>query len=255
MLRMAIGLLVGAGAAAALASATSTGSTRSSISRSRSPRWRRIGTAPSPATSTSSPGRTRRPRRTASRFRSRTAPRSSSRTTRTACFPGLKDVPPRDRPPVVAGVLRLPHHDRDRLLHDRGGAVRRVPVVARHAVRDALVSAGDGADLVDRLRRGDRRLGRDRERPPALDRAGHPAHRRRHLAGDRPGDRRDVRAVRPGLRHRLLGRHLFHQPPDREGPARPRATDEPAVSLGGALAAAGKSTGRAADDHGMAISR
>ena len=76
------------GAAAAPASATSTGSTRSSTSRSRSRRWRRIGTAPSPATSTSSPGRTRRPRRTASRFRSRAAPRSSSRTIRTACFPG-----------------------------------------------------------------------------------------------------------------------------------------------------------------------
>ena len=39
------------------------------------------------------------------------------------------------------GVLRLPHHDRDRLLHGGGGAVRRVPVVARKAVRDALVSA------------------------------------------------------------------------------------------------------------------
>ena len=56
-------------------SATSTASTRSSISRPRSPRWRRIGTASSPATSTSSPGRTPRPRRTISRFRSRTARR------------------------------------------------------------------------------------------------------------------------------------------------------------------------------------
>ena len=37
--------------------------------------------------------------------------------------------------------------------------------------------------LVDRLRRGDCRLGRHRERPPALDRARHPAHRRRDLAG------------------------------------------------------------------------
>ncbi len=54
-------------------SATSTGSTRSSISRSRSPPWRRIGMAASPATSRFSPGRTKRRRPTALRFRSRTA--------------------------------------------------------------------------------------------------------------------------------------------------------------------------------------
>ena len=40
--------------------------------------------------------------------------------------------------------------------------------------------------LVDRLRRRHRRLGRDRKRAPALGRAGHPAHRRRDLAGARP---------------------------------------------------------------------
>ena len=57
-------------------------------------------------------------------------------------FPGLKDVPPRRPAAARHGVLRLPHHDRDRLLHGGGGAVRRVPVVARQAVRDALVSAG-----------------------------------------------------------------------------------------------------------------
>ena len=56
-------------------SVTSMGSTPSSISRPRSPRWRRIGIAASPATSISSPGPTPRPRRTISRFRSRTAPR------------------------------------------------------------------------------------------------------------------------------------------------------------------------------------
>ena len=61
-------------------------------------------------------------------------------------FPGLKDVPPQRPPAGAAGVLRLPHHAGDRLLHDRGGAVRRVAVVARHAVRDALVSAHHGAD-------------------------------------------------------------------------------------------------------------
>ena len=57
-------------------------------------------------------------------------------------FPGLKDVPPRRPAAARHGVLRLPHHARDRLLHGGGGAVRRVPVVARKAVRDALVSAG-----------------------------------------------------------------------------------------------------------------
>ena len=94
--------------------------------------------------------------------------------------PGLEGCAAADRPPLAHGVLRLPHHARDRLLHDRGGALRRIPVVARNAVRDALVSVRDGADLVDRFRRRDRRLGRDRKRPSALDRAGHPAHRRCH---------------------------------------------------------------------------
>ena len=135
-------------------------------------------------------------------------------------FPGLEGRAAGRPAAARHGVLRLPHHDRDRLLHGGGGSVRRVPVVARNAVRDALVSVGDGADLVDGLRRGDRRLGGDRERPSALDRAGHPAHRRRHLAGDRPGDCRDLRAVHRGLRHHLFRRHLFHQPPDRQGPRR-----------------------------------
>ena len=101
----------------------------------------------------------------------------------------------------------------------------------------------DGADLVDGLRRGDRRLGGDRERPPALDRAGHPAHRRRHLAGDRPGHRASTFALfvvvygiifSAGIYfiNRLIAKGLDTA-----------ATDEPAVSLGGTLAAAGKSTG------------
>ena len=86
-------------------------------------------------------------------------------------------------------VLRLPHHAGDRLLHDRGGAARRLPVVARHAVRDALVSARHGAMLVARLRRGDRRLGGDRERTPALDR------RRRCCAPPTPPRRCRARAL------------------------------------------------------------
>ena len=133
-------------------------------------------------------------------------------------IPGLKDVPPADRPPHP--IFRLPHHDRHRLLHGRRRRARRISLVARNAVPDALVSPGDGADLVDGLRRGDRRLGGDGERPPALAGAGHSPHRRRHLAGDRPRHRRHLRAVRRGLRHRVFRRHLFHQPPDREGPRR-----------------------------------
>ena len=42
-----------------------------------------------------------------------------------------------------ARVFRLPHHARDRLFHDCGRAVRSIPVVARHIVRDALVSPRD----------------------------------------------------------------------------------------------------------------
>ena len=46
-------------------------------------------------------------------------------------FPGLKDVPPGDRPPLVTVffAFRIMMH---RFLHVGGGAVRRVPVVARN---------------------------------------------------------------------------------------------------------------------------
>ncbi len=63
------------GAAAAVHRRPARAEHAASISRSRSRRWRRIGTAASRATSRSSPGRTRRPRATGSRFRSRTARR------------------------------------------------------------------------------------------------------------------------------------------------------------------------------------
>ena len=102
---------------------------------------RRTGTAASPATSTSSPGRTRRPRPTGSRFRSRAAPRSILTHDPNGLFPGLKSVPPADRPPVSPVFFAFRIMLGDRLLHDRGGAVRRIAVVARRAVRDALVSA------------------------------------------------------------------------------------------------------------------
>ena len=124
--------------------------------------------------------------------RDATASRSRSRTARSlilthdpnGLFPGLKSVPPADRPPVVAGVLRLPHHGRHRLLHDRGRRLIGAWLWWRGRLFDTrwylqLVAQ----TLVARLRRGDRRLDRDRERPPAVDRARHPAHRRRDLAG------------------------------------------------------------------------
>ena len=75
-------------------------------------------------------------------------------------FPGLKDVPAGRPAAGHPGVLRLPHHARDRLLHARGGRCSaHCCGGAARCFRDALVSAGDGANLVDRLRRRDRRLG------------------------------------------------------------------------------------------------
>ena len=119
-------------------------------------------------------------------------------------------------------VLRLPHHARDRLLHDRGGADRGLAALARHAVRDALVPAHRRAGLVDRLRRGDRRLGGDRERPPALGRAGHAADRRRDLAAGGIDGAHDADSVRDRLCHRICHGHLLYQPTDRAWAAGPR---------------------------------
>ena len=119
-------------------------------------------------------------------------------------------------------LLRLPHHGRHRPLHDRGGVVRMLPVVARHAVGDALVSAHRLMDMVVRLRRGDCRLGGHGERAAALARARHPAHRRRDLAGAGGEPARHARAVRDLLRHRVLDGHLLHQPAHQQGTGRSR---------------------------------
>jgi hypothetical protein len=95
-------------------------------------------------------------------------------------FPGLKDVPPSDRPPVPIVFFAFRIMVGDRLLHDRGGLGRRVAVVARPAVRNELVSAHRPmSHVVDRFRRGDCGLGGHRKRTPAVARARHPAHRRR----------------------------------------------------------------------------
>ncbi len=98
-------------------------------------------------------------------------------------FKGLDSVPAKDRPPVRDRVLRLPHHGRARPAHDRGRLRRRLPVVARHVVRDALVPADHVACLVDRLRVGDLRLGHHRGRAPAVDRRRRVAHLGRGVAG------------------------------------------------------------------------
>ncbi len=148
---------------------------------------RPLGRLASPATSTSSRGPTRRTRRNLFEI---SIPRGSSLILThdpNGLFPGLKSVPPRiarrccrcsSRFRIMVGIG---------LLMIATGAVRRVPVVARQAVRDALVSSRIVAvRLVDRLRRDPRRLGRHRERPPAVARLRHPAHRGRDLAGARP---------------------------------------------------------------------
>ena len=119
-------------------------------------------------------------------------------------------------------VLRLPHHGRHRPLHDRGGAVRVLPVVARQAVSRRAGICASSHDMVVRLRRGDRRLGGHRKRPSALAGARHPAHRRRDLAGAGGESARHARAVRDLLRHRVLDGHLLHQPAHQQGTGRSR---------------------------------
>src|SRR5271169_2054394 len=116
---------------------------------------------------------------------------------------------------IAQRLLRFPHYARGRPLHDRRGFVRGVAALARQTVRDALVSQDRRADLVGRLCRRDRRLGGERERPPAVDRRRHIAHRGCGVAGTgrKRGD--DARSVRRRLSHSLFVRRLFHQPADR----------------------------------------
>ena len=60
-------------------------------------------------------------------------------------FMGLKERAAAGSAAGQDGVLRLPHHARGRLLHDRGRAGRGLAAVARRFVRDALVPADRGA--------------------------------------------------------------------------------------------------------------
>ena len=109
----------------------------------------------------------------------------------------------------VAGVLRLPHHGRHRRADARHRARRRLPVVARPAVRHALVSAARRLRLAARLHRHPRRLDGHRDRPPALDRARRLAHRRRHLAGAHCGGRDLACLFVLRLLRRVLDGHLY----------------------------------------------
>ena len=87
------------------------------------------------------------------------------------------------------------------------------------AVRDALVSAHRGANLVDRLRRRASPAGSS---PKAAASPGSctascapPTRSRRCRARSVAGD---AGPVRRRLRHRVRDGHLLHQPPDRAGP-------------------------------------
>ena len=138
-------------------------------------------------------------------------------------FPGLKSVPPRDRPPVAAAVLRIPCHGRHRHDHDPGRADRRMVVVARPFVRGALVSLARAACLVDGLRRGDLRLDRHRNRTAALGGLRSAENRRSGLAARGQYRGHDSRIVRAGLRRGVRNRSLLHQPIDRARTTRPHA--------------------------------
>ena len=99
-------------------------------------------------------------------------------------FPGLKSVPPSERPPVVTVFFAFRIMLAIGLLHDRGGALWRLAAAgAGGCSRPGGICGVMAHELVDRLCRSDRRLGGHRERPPAVDRVRHPAHGGRHLAG------------------------------------------------------------------------
>ena len=135
---------------------------------------------------------------------------------------GLKDVAPQNRPPVKTVFFAFRIMLVIGFFMIAAAVDRRLAVVARHAVRDALVPARRCAHVVDGLCRGDRRLGGDRERAPALGGAGHLAHRRCNLAAggvDRPDE---PGIVRRRLCHRIRDGHLLYQPTDRARAAGPR---------------------------------
>ena len=134
-------------------------------------------------------------------------------------FPGLKSVPPSDRPPLVPVFFAF------RSMVGIGIIIIGLGLVGvwlwwRHAVRCALVPSPRRAQLVARLRRRDLGLDRHRERTPAVGCIRHIAHRRCGLAGSRRERGDDAGLVRARLRRRVHDGHLLHQPADRAGTAR-----------------------------------
>ena len=173
----------GARAAAAPHWRPVTASIRLPTSRPRSPRSRRTGTAASPAISRSSPGLTSRPRAIALPI---SVPHGSSLDPHSRVERPLSRLEGRAAAGSPAGeerLLRLPHHACRRFLHDRRSIVRRLAMVARPAVRDALVLGDRREHLVGRVCRRHCRLGRHRKRAAAVDRSRLAAHCGRGFAG------------------------------------------------------------------------
>ena len=209
-------------------SATSTGSTRCSTSRSRSPPWRRIGTARKPGD-----------------FHIFAWPDEKAETNRFAIsiphgaslilthrsnglFPGLKSVPPHDRPPVMTvffafrimlgiGFLMIAPALFGALLWWRGTLfeTRWYLRIVAHSWWIGFVAVIAGWVVTESGRQ-----------PWIVLR--HPAHRRRDLAGLGRNRADDAGAVRHRLRHRVRDGHLLHQPPDRARAAR-RRVEPPAA--------------------------
>jgi cytochrome d ubiquinol oxidase subunit I len=134
-------------------------------------------------------------------------------------FPGLKSVPPADRPPLVPVFFAFRSMVGIGVIIIAFGLVgawlwwRRTVFDARWYLRLAAHSWWLGFDL---------RLDRDRKRTPTMGRIRHIAYRRCSLAGSRCKRGLDPRLVRARLRGRVHDGHLLHQPADRAGTARPR---------------------------------
>ena len=131
-------------------------------------------------------------------------------------FPGLKDVPPADRPPLVTVFFAFRIMIGDRLLHGRrprstarscGGAAscsRRAGIccVMAQTWWIGFVAVISGWVVTESGRQ-----------PWIVQGILRTADATSPVIG--PAIARDLRAVRHGLRHHLFRRHLFHQPADR----------------------------------------
>ena len=133
--------------------------------------------------------------RPATRSRSRSSAASSSPIPGTARCQGLKAMAARRNGPmrtIIFWTFRIMVGIGLLMLGAR--PVEPVAALARHALRaSASFTALCGADGADGLRRGARRLGHDRSRPPALHGLWPAAHRRFRLA-DRGTERSPLRS-------------------------------------------------------------